>query len=121
MKTIRHNRARGLIVRGLLFLGLGVGAFFALDLADELLVARLRPAGPIPAEALPVVEVPGAGGDGAPADGRGDALLAEAMVRLEQRQSVVVDVVQVGWNDGRVRWCDTGGGASAPKRARGAR
>jgi hypothetical protein len=101
MKTIRHNRARGLIARGLVLVALGVGAFFALDFADELLVARLRPAGPIPAEALPVVEVPGAGGDGAPADRRGDALLAEAIVRLEQRQSVVVDVVQVGWNDGR--------------------
>ncbi|MGL4511727.1 MAG: hypothetical protein ACRCT8_01440 [Lacipirellulaceae bacterium] len=100
MRTSRHNRARGWVLKGMLLLGLGVGAFFALDVADELLVARLRPPRPIPAEALPLVEQPG--GDPLASDRRGNALLAEAMVRLEQRQSVVAQVVQVGWNDGRV-------------------
>lgn len=91
MTSTRFNpiRAAG---KAVLLVGLGVAAFYALEVADRLLSggAPLPPAAP-----TALAETPAArGGE------QGNPWLARALVRIAQHRSVACEVVQAGWIDG---------------------
>ena len=103
MKTNRRKLTTAM-TKGMTLLVLGVGAFYAFDAVDRLLLSPVdsKVVGP-----LPTIEPPSGvaltNRNGASTgDRRGNPWLSQSLVQLEQRQSLAVDMVQLGWVGGQL-------------------
>ena len=91
MRSDRRNPI-GVIVRAALLVGLGIGAYAGLEGVDRALLSMRASDAPAPG-VIPTAEPPGS----RDAERAGASWLEHAIERLEQRQSVAVDIVQSGW------------------------
>ncbi len=119
MKSNRRKLTAA-ITRGMVFLVVGMGAFYAFDTVDRLLLSPSdnKMVGPLPTIDPPVLArsaiTPNQKNAG---DRRGNPWLTQSLVQLEQRQSLTAEVVQLGWVGGRLvethgTYRQVGGGAN---------
>lgn len=104
-----------------MLLVLGMGAFYAFDAVDRLLLSPgdSKVVGPLPTIAPPATSVTVAETKrdaASTGDRRGNPWLTQALVQLEQRQSLAFDMVQLGWVGGQLvethgTYRQAGGGA----------
>lgn len=78
-------------------MGMGVAAFYALQVGDEFLMAQLE--GEPAAGTIEVISLPPTGplAATAPSEGPGNGLMKRALLTLEQRGSIRAQIDQVGW------------------------